>query len=62
MCAPLWKNGASAPRKRFEINAGFSPGGLSPIDDGLFSASSLAAEGRHSTPSGELLQLLPSAQ
>jgi len=36
MRAPPWKSGASAPRKRFEINAGFSPGGHSPIDDGLF--------------------------
>ncbi len=36
MRAPPWKSGASAPRKRFEINAGFSPGGHSPIDNGLF--------------------------
>ncbi|SPF48439.1 hypothetical protein SBA1_840002 [Candidatus Sulfotelmatobacter kueseliae] len=32
MRAPPWKSGASAPRKRSEINAGFSPGGYSPID------------------------------
>jgi len=31
-----WKSGASAPRMRFEINAGFSPGGHSRGDDGLF--------------------------
>src|SRR5208283_431462 len=36
MRAPPWKSGASAPRKRFEINAGFSPGGYSPSDGGLF--------------------------
>ena len=31
-----WKSGPSAPRKRFEINAGFSPGGHSRGDGRLF--------------------------
>jgi len=35
MRAPAWKSGASAPRKRFEINAGFSPRGHCLIGAGL---------------------------
>ncbi|MGO9084006.1 MAG: hypothetical protein ACLQBK_02175 [Candidatus Sulfotelmatobacter sp.] len=34
--ASAWKSGASAPRKRLEINAGFSPGGHTRGDDALF--------------------------
>jgi len=37
MRAPPGKSGASAPRKRSEINAGFSPGGHSSIADRLSS-------------------------